>query len=281
MRKVILGSLLVVCTTVGVIFVLCHEKTLVTHPQGIIAYKELKLIGINYLLMLLIVIPTFIALFLVAWKYRVGSKKAVYDPEQAHPVWKEALLWIVPTLVILVMALITWKATHDLDPYQPLQSPVHPLAIQVVALVWKWLFIYPDQQIATLNYVQFPAKTPIHFSLSADGSPMNSFWVPQLSGQIYSMSGMVTPLHLMADAPGVFAGRAAEINGKGFADMTFIVEATSASDFDAWVKEVKQSPLQLTESVYDALVKPSQNLPVTLYSSVDEGLFHKIVMKYE
>jgi cytochrome o ubiquinol oxidase subunit 2 len=150
-----------------------------------------------------------------------------------------------------------------------------------VALDWKWLFIYPKEQIATLNYMRIPEKTPIDLTLCADGSPMNSFWVPQLSGQIYAMSGMTTPLHIIADVPGVFTGRAAEINGQGFADMTFIVESTERADFDAWVLEVKQSKLLLTQEFYTELVKPSMRHPVTFYSHVDEGLFHNIVMKYE
>jgi cytochrome o ubiquinol oxidase subunit 2 len=178
------------------------------------------------------------------------------------------------------MAVVTWHASHKLDPYKPLMSDVLPLEIQVVALDWKWLFIYPEEGVASVNFVQFPASTPIKLILTADGSPMNSFWLPQLSGQIYAMSGMVTPLHIMADMPGVYTGRAAEINGAGFADMTFVAKSTSQSDFDTWVKEVKQSPLKLNASVYNELVKPSQNNPITLYSSVEKELFHTIVVKY-
>jgi cytochrome o ubiquinol oxidase subunit 2 len=177
------------------------------------------------------------------------------------------------------MIVITWKATHALDPFKPLKKELKPLTIQVVALDWKWLFLYPEQGIGAVNLVQFPEHTPIHFELTADGSPMNSFWIPELSGQIYAMSGMVTQLHMMADGPGVYTGRAAEINGKGFADMTFIVKSTARSDFDAWVKHVKQSPLKLTESVYNELVKPSTAHPITLYSDVQNALFAKIVEK--
>jgi len=154
------------------------------------------------------------------------------------------------------------------------------MTIEVVALDWKWLFIYPDQGIAAVNYVQFPEKTAVHFKLAADGSPMNSFWIPQLSGQIYAMTGMVTPLHIAADGVGVYSGRAAEINGDGFADMLFTAESTADADFEKWVASVKGSPLQLTESVYEELLKPSQKHPVVLYSSVANGLFHHIVMKY-
>src|SRR5262249_6679452 len=144
-------------------------------------------------------------------------------------------------LIIAPMAVITWRSAHELDPYKPLQSEARPLMIQVVALDWKWLFIYPEEGIATVNFIQFPVHTPIQFTLTADGSPMNSFWIPQLSGQIYSMTGMTTPLHIIADEPGEYAGRANELNGKGFADMHFVAKATSQSEFDEWVASVKGS----------------------------------------
>ncbi|MBS0653034.1 MAG: COX aromatic rich motif-containing protein [Verrucomicrobia bacterium] len=264
----------------AVFFVLRSDAALLTHPKGIIARSELRLIATNYLLMLIVIVPTFILLFTVAWKYRAKNKGAKYEPETTHGVFGELILWIIPSVIIAVMAVVTWDATHKLDPYKPLGGEVAPLTIQVVALDWKWLFIYPEQGIATVNFVQIPAGTPIQFALSADGSPMNSFWIPQLSGQIYAMSGMTTTLHMMADAPGVYTGRAAEINGRGFADMTFAVKSTSQSDFDDWVAFVKQSPLQLTNSTYNEFAKPSENNPITLYSYVEKDLFNKIVMKY-
>lgn len=263
-----------------IFFVLRSERALITHPKGIIAHSELNLINTIILLMLIIVIPTFVFLFSIAWKYRANNTKAKYETEVRHRGFKEVILWIIPSLIIAVMAPITWKVTHELDPYRPLSSKMKPLAIQVVALDWKWLFIYPEQGIATVNFFQFPAGTPIHLSLAADGSPMNSFWLPQLSGQIYAMTGMTTQLHIMADEPGVFTGRAAEINGEGFADMTFIAKATEQVDFDDWVNEVKQSPLRLTHSIYAEFAKPSQSNPVAYYSYVEKDLFNEIVMKY-
>jgi len=278
--KFAIGVLAILSLALAVFFLLRSENALLTHPKGIIARSELDLIGTNYLLMLTVVVPTLIALFWIAWKYRAKNTKAQFDPEHSHGVFGELVLWIIPSVVIAVMAVITWYATHELDPYKPLKSDVKTLEIQVMALDWKWLFIYPEQGIATLNFVQFPDSTPIHFVLSADGSPMNSFWLPQLSGQIYCMSGMITPLHIMADGPGEYTGRAAEINGPGFADMTFVAKSTSPSDFDDWVAFAKQSPLELTESNYNELLKSSMNDPVTFYSHVEEGLFDKIVMKY-
>jgi len=278
--KLVIGVIAILCALLAIFFVLRSENALLTHPKGIIARSELKLIAVNYLLMFIIIIPTFILLFVVAWKYHAKNSKAKYDPEHSYGVFGELLLWMIPSVIIAVMIVITWKAAHELDPYRPLTSEVKPLPIQVVALDWKWLFIYPEQGIATLNFVQFPAGTPIHFALAADSSPMNSFWIPQLSGQIYAMTGMTTQLHIMADEPGVYTGRAAEINGEGFADMTFLVKSISQSDFDSWIADVKQSPLQLTDSIYNELAKPSMNHPIMFYSHVEEDLFNKIVMKY-
>ncbi len=279
--KFVLGILAILSLGFAVFFLLRSENALLTHPKGIIARSELELIGTNYLLMLTVVVPTLIALFWIAWKYRAKNTKAKFDPEHSsHGIFGELILWIIPSIVIAVMAFITWHATHELDPYKPLKSDVKTLKIQVVALDWKWLFIYPEEGIASLNFVQFPDSTPIHFTLSADGSPMNSFWLPQLSGQIYCMSGMITPLHIMADGPGEYTGRAAEINGEGFADMTFVAKSTTRSDFDDWVAFAKQADLELTDNNYKELLKSSINDPVTFYSHVEEGLFDKIVMKY-
>jgi cytochrome o ubiquinol oxidase subunit 2 len=276
--KLAIGILAIFGMSLAIFFVLRSDGSLITHPKGIIARSELDLINTVTLLMLVIVVPTFIFLFMVAWRYREKNANAKYEPEKVHGVFKEWVLWLIPTVIIAVMAVITWKATHKLDPYKPLEGK--PLRIQVVALDWKWLFIYPEQGIASVNFVQFPAKTPIHLTLAADGSPMNSFWLPQLSGQIYAMTGMTTQLHIMADEPGVYTGRAAEINGEGFADMTFVAKSTESYDFDAWVAKVKESPLRLTHSVYAEFTKPSRSNPITLYSYVEKNLFDEIVMKY-
>ena len=270
----VVGSILVV------VFALKSNRSLVLHPKGLIAQKELNLIILNYLLMLIVVIPTLVFLFVIAWRYRAKNKGAKYKPEHAHGKWSQAVLWVIPSAVVAVMAVHTWRATHELDPYLPIASDVEPLEIQVVAIDWKWLFIYPKQRIATVNFVQFPEKTPIRFLLCADGSPMNSFWIPELSGQIYSMTGMTTQLHMMADAPGEYMGRAAEINGWGFSDMTFVAKSSSQKDFESWVASVKRSPLKLTDSKYEELLKPSVAHPIVLYSRVEENLFDKIVMKY-
>ncbi|MBF0206420.1 MAG: COX aromatic rich motif-containing protein [Oligoflexia bacterium] len=284
--RFIIVLLVITSAAFATFFILKSDSTLLTHPKGVIARDEFHLMLTNVFHMLIVIVPTYILLFVVAWKYRAKNSskldrsQAEYDPDKSPGIFGELILWIIPSIIVASMATITWDATHDLDPYRPLKSEVKPLQIQVVALNWKWLFIYPEQGIATVNFVQFPERTPVHFSLAADGSPMNSFWIPQLSGQIYAMTGMVTPLYIMADGPGVYAGKAAEINGQGYADMVFVAKSTSQSNFDSWIVSVKQSPLQLTNNTYNELLRPSENNPTTLYSSVEEGLFNKVVLKY-
>lgn len=274
-RSLLIGVCAVLGAAITIFFVLSSDSALLTHPKGLIAQKEHQLMKINLLLMLTILLPTLIFLLFTVWK----RSRSAAQTSEAPPVVKQLILWIAPALVVAVMALITWRATHALDPYRPLSSDTPPLTIQVIALDWKWLFIYPEQGIATLNFVQFPVRTPIELKLAADGSPMNSFWIPQLSGQIYAMTGMVTTLHIMADEPGEYTGRAAEINGEGFANMTFIAQSTSLSDFEAWVAQVKQSPVQLTHATYQKLVPPSEEHQAIYYSSVETDLFNQIVQK--
>jgi cytochrome o ubiquinol oxidase subunit II len=276
--KFVLGLLAFVAFALGIYFVLSSKEALLAHPKGLIARSELSLIVTHIFLMLAIIVPTMILLFVVAWKYRAKQgKESLQSTRSPVSQW---VLWLVPLIVLIPMAAIIWEATHKLDPYRPIESAVKPLKIQVVALDWKWLFLYPEQGIATLNVVQFPEKTPIHFELCADGSPMNAFWIPELGGQIYAMTGMATSLHLMADEPGIYSGRASEINGKGLADMTFVAKAMPSADFDAWVTSVKQSSLQLTQEVYQTLSVRAINTSVLLYSSIEDEFFRKIVEKY-
>ena len=216
---------------IGIVIVLAGENALVVHPKGIIAQSELELIITNIVLMLLIIVPTYILLFAIVWKYCIKNEHAKYDPDHTYGPIGELIMWGLPSLIVVVMAIVTWDATHKLNPYKPIESEVKPLSVQVVAMDWKWLFIYPELGIATLNYFHIPERTPIHLRLAADGSPMNSFWIPQLSGQIYSMTGMSTQLYLMADGPGEYIGRAVEINGEGYADMTFPVKSIFSKGF--------------------------------------------------
>lgn len=282
MRKKILLPLavaaLVVVTGVAM-FLLRGTSIDVLAPKGTIAEQQFDLILLTSLLSLIIVIPVFALTFFIVWKYRAGNTKAKYDPQWDHSRKLEAAWWLIPFTLIAVLAVITWVSSHKLDPYRPIESDKKPVTIQVIALPWKWLFIYPEQDIATVNYVQFPEKTPVNFELTAD-APMNSFWIPQLGGQVYAMAGMTTKLHLEASGVGEYRGSSANISGEGFAGMKFTARSTSQKDFDAWVLGTKTSSLALTLSEYEKLAKPSENNPPTFYSSRDANLYDTVIMKY-
>lgn len=251
----------------------------VLNPKGLIADKERNLIIFGTLLGLLVVVPVFTMTFWIAWKYREGNTKAKYQPDWDHSRLFESIWWGVPLLLIIVLSVVTWTSSHELDPFKPIQSSKDPLRVQVVALQWKWLFIYPDQGIATVNYVRFPEDTPINFEVTAD-APMNSFWIPSLGGQIYAMNGMVTKLHLQADGPGEYRGSSANISGRGFSGMKFIAEATTESSFKNWVQKTKKSPRGLTIEKYSVLSKPSENNPVEKFALADKNLFDYITHQF-
>ena len=247
--------------------------------KGLIADKQRRLIITTVLLSLIVVVPVYVMAFAIAIRYRDSNKTAKYTPDWDHSRILEFIWWAVPCAIILVLAIITWNSSHDLDPFKALKSDKKPLTIEVVALQWKWLFIYPEQGIASVNLVGLPVDTPINFEITSD-APMNSFWLPQLGGQVYAMSGMSSELHLMADEPGTYNGVSANISGEGFAGMKFVARATSETDFNMWVASVKQSSTSLSSDVYDELAKPSQNLPPIYYSSYEDGLYDTIVGKY-
>lgn len=248
-------------------------------PQGPIALQERNIIIFAVILMLLMAIPMLIALYTFAWKYRAKNKQATYEPEHVGGFLRQAIWWVLPAIIIVILASVDWKTTHALDPSKAITSPNAALTVEVVALQWKWLFIYPEQGIATVNYLEFPAGTPVHFELTADG-PMSSFWIPQLGSQIYAMSAMQTQLNLMASATGTFDGRDTEINGAGYAGMTFTAQSVSQADFNAWVASVQQSSYPLTMDSYNSLAVPSSYNPPSFYSSVDPSLYDTILMKY-
>ena len=249
-------------------------------PVGQVGIDEKNLIITATLLMLLVVIPVIAMTFIFAWKYRASNTKATYAPKWSHSTKIEVVIWTVPILIIIALGVITYKSTHALDPYRPLESDVKPITIEVVAMDWKWLFIYPEQGIATVNKIVFPANTPVNFRITSD-TVMNSFFIPGLGGQIYAMAGMQTKLHLIANKNAELDGISANYSGAGFTGMKFKAIATSQAEFDAWVSEVKASPKQLDTAEYAALTKPSQNNPVELYSSYAPNLFQTIIDKYE
>ena len=249
-------------------------------PVGQVGIEERNLIITATLLMLLVVVPVILMTLIFAWKYRASNKNATYAPKWSHSTKIEVVIWTVPILIIIALGVITYKSTHALDPYRPLESDVKPVTLEVVALDWKWVFIYPEQGIATVNKIVFPANTPVNFRITSD-SVMNSFFIPGLGGQIYAMAGMTTKLHLIANKNAEMDGISANYSGAGFTGMKFKAIATSEEDFNAWVAEVKASPKQLDNAEYAALEKPSENNPVELYSTVTPNLFQLIIDKYE
>lgn len=279
-HKALLLIVLASLAAFAYLFMSHADSMAVLNPQGVIAQQQRNLIVFTALMSLLIVLPVFFMTFWFAWRYREGStQKVKYQPDWDHSALFETIWWAVPTIMILVLAGITWKSSHDLDPFRPIVSSKPPMTIQVVALDWKWLFIYPQQQIASVNYVQFPEKTPIKFEITSD-APMNSFWIPQLGGQIYAMTGMSTHLNLMANSTGTYRGSSANISGRGFSGMNFTARSSTQAGFDWWVRNAKSKSTVLSLQKYDELAKPSQNNPIKIYSKVDPVLYDTIVMKY-
>lgn len=256
------------------------NQGVVLSPKGTIGIKQRNLIQIATLLMLIVVIPVFFLTALFVWKYRKENQKAPYRPNLDHHFVWEALWWALPLAIILVLSILTWKKSHELDPFRPIDPNLKPLTIQVVALDWKWLFLYPEQRIAFLNFVQFPEKIPLHFLITAD-APMNSFWIPQLGGQIYAMPGMQTQIYLKAEERGDFRGSSANLSGKGFSGMKFLARSSSEEEFAKWVAKVQKTAPPLTWEQYQELTKPSEYVPVVNFSLEDEKLFEKILSTYK
>ena len=255
--------------------------TTLMDPKGQIGMEQKTLILLSFGLMLIVVIPVIIMTLVFAYRYRASNKDATYTPNWSHSNKIEAVVWIVPCIIILILGIITWKTAHSLDPRRPLQSNAKPITIEVMSLDWKWLFIYPEQGIATVNQIAFPANVPVVFKITSD-TVMNSFFIPQLGSQLYSMAGMVNTLHLIANEPGTYQGISSNYSGAGFSGMKFTAIATATpEEFNQWVKKVKQSPLTLKQDTFDALTKASHNNPVEYFSTVQADLYKNIVAKYE
>ncbi|WBV44991.1 ubiquinol oxidase subunit II [Pseudoroseomonas cervicalis] len=254
----------------------CQQGVL--DPQGPIGLAEKSLMLTATWLMLLVVVPVIVMTLAFAWRYRAGNRAARYAPDWDHSGRIEAVVWAVPCAIILALAVITWRATHQLDPYRRIESSVPPVNVEVVALDWKWLFIYPDQGVAAVNEMALPVGTPVHFRITS-GSVMNSFFIPQLGSQVYAMAGMVTQLDLLADAPGDYAGLSANYSGAGFSDMKFTAHASDRAGFEAWVARVRAEGGALDAQTYEQLSRPSERAPVTHYSRVTPDLFAAILRR--
>jgi len=228
--------------------------------------------------MLAIVVPTILAILAFAWWFRDSNTHARRQPTLTYSGRIELIVWSIPALVVFFLGGIAWIGSQLLDPARPLSSSVKPLEIQVVSLDWKWLFIYPEQGVASMNYLVAPAGVPLHFRITS-ASVFNVFFVPRLGSEIYSMYGMTTQLNLQADRPGVYPGLSAQFSGDGFSDMAFDLRAVTADEFSAWATATSASGPVLDEAGYRDLLKQSQNVKPYTYRSVEPGLFDAIVMQ--
>jgi cytochrome o ubiquinol oxidase subunit 2 len=251
----------------------------VLDPKGPIALAERDLLFDAFYVMMLVIVPIIILTLWFAWKYRATNTEAKYTPTWANSVKLDAITWLIPTVIVIAVAVLLWRSTHRLDPYRPLESKEPPFDVQVVAQDWKWLFIYPEQGIAVVNQLAFPAGRPVSLRITSD-TVMNSFYVPQLAGQIYAMAGMQTRLQMLADQPGKFVGRNSQYSGGGYSDQHFEVLAMTPADFEAWVARAKQSGAALNASAYTALAAKSRANPITYYSTVEPKLFDSIIDKF-
>ncbi|MEI9424134.1 ubiquinol oxidase subunit II [Mesorhizobium sp. Cs1299R1N1] len=252
----------------------CAEGVL--DPKGPIASGERQILFNSLGIMLAIVIPTILATLGVAFWFRHSNTRARYLPDFTYSGRLEMLVWSIPAMTVLLVGGVAWIGSHDLDPRKPIADTIKPVTIQVVSLDWKWLFIYPDQGIASVNQLTIPVGTPLSFELTSSGV-MNSFFVPQLGGQIYTMAGMTTRLHLQADRPGMYRGLSAQFSGDGFADMRFNVEAVPAENFEQWVTATRNTGPVLDTEAYAGLAKPSIAVAPFSYREVAPNLFKSIL----
>ncbi|NBU33941.1 cytochrome ubiquinol oxidase subunit II [bacterium] len=262
------------------LFYLVQGKNIaLLHPRGYIAHQQYSLMLFVVAILLIIGIPALVTLYIVAWRYRESNPKTVMSEHKASKSLV-ATIWIVPTFFMIVISVVMWPATHKLAPQKSIASENKPLTIQVISLRWKWLFLYPEQGIATVNFIQLPINTPVEFEMTADEVPMSSFWIPNLGGQLYTMTSHVNRLNLMANTIGDYPGSTPEINGAGFTGMKFTARVSSDADFNQWVKKTSQSQNILDQNSYKELLKPSEANPVVLYSDFDGTLYDSVIMKY-
>lgn len=251
----------------------------VLDPKGPVTLAERDLLFKAVAIMMIVIIPVFVMAALFIWRYRGTNRSARYTPNLAYYWPVEILVWGVPAAIIIWLGIHLWHNTYKLDPYSEIDPSVKQLQVQAIAQDWKWLFVYPEQNIAVVNELVFPAGQPLSIKITSD-TVMNSLVIPALAGQIYAMAGMETRLNLLANEPGEFWGRNMQYSGTGFADQQFRAIATTKEDFDAWVEKVKAASDTLDASTYEALAKPSQKVPVTYYSDVEPNLFDSIIAKY-
>lgn len=266
--------LLIACT-----FLLggCHFSIL--DPKGIIAASEKKIFIESILLMLIVVVPVVIMSVVIPYRYRATNTKAVYKPNWAHSNLLEIIWWTIPCVIIFILSVMVWVYTHKLDPYRSLAADKKTVMVEAIALDWKWLFIYPQYHVASVNFMALPVNKAVRIFITSD-APMNSLEIPRLAGQIYAMTGMQTKLNLVATSIGTYSGLSTNFSGDGFSGMKFKVGVTSEADFNTWIHTVSKSPNHLTLSAYNKLTKPTENNPVEYFSNAKPGLFSMSIIKY-
>ena len=265
-----------ICLVVAIVYISSLQPA-VLYTAGPVAQGEKQLIIISLALSLLVVIPVFLMTAIFAVRYQ-ETKTATYSPDWDRNPKIEALWWIIPSLIILFLGYLAWTSSHKLDPHRRLNSTSSSLRVQVVSLQWKWLFIYPDQGIATVNYLKIPTNTEINFELTSD-APMNSFWIPELGGQIYTMSGMTTNLHLLSENPGIFRGSSANLSGQGFANMNFPVQSMTKADFANWSRGIGTGSAKFDFQTYAKLSEPG-TVAKSEFSLSTNKIYEQVLAKY-
>jgi cytochrome o ubiquinol oxidase subunit 2 len=260
-------------TAVAPLLASCSEGVL--DPHGPIGQAELTILYNATAIMLAVIVPVILLTIGFAWWFRASNGRAQYLPSWEYSGRIEMIVWSIPALVVVFLGGIAWISSHDLDPPRSIESATAPLDVDVVSLDWKWLFIYPSEGVATVNRLVVPVGTPVHFRLTS-ASVMNSFFVPQLGSQIYTMPGMTTQLNLQADQAGVYRGFSAQFSGDGFSDMQFELAAMPGDQFAGWVETAKSQGRTLDGAAYDALALPSKAIAPATYARVAPGLFETI-----
>lgn len=251
-------------------------------PKGIISFEERKLFFDTLALMLIVVLPVIIMSLTFVYHYKASHRIRDYKPNWSHNHLLESLWWGIPCVIIVVLAILTWKKTYELDPYNRIQAAGNqkPLLIQAISLPWKWLFIYPEYNIATVNYLEIPVGQPVEYWLTSDNAAMTAFFIPQIGSQIYAQEGMRTRLFLLSNYVGEYIGMNTLFNGDGFAQMRFPVHVVQPNEMQQWVDNIKKSPQQLTEESYKQLVIPSKNDQPKFFAGVPNNLFLNVIEMY-
>lgn len=251
----------------------------VLDPLGPVGADDATILIDSLAVMLAIVVPTLVLAFWMAWRYRASNSKAPYLPNWSYSGRIEALIWSIPTLTTIFLGGLIWIGSHRVDPFRPLPSKTAPLEVQVISLDWKWLFIYPQQGLATINELIMPVGAPVHFSITS-ASVFNVFFVPRLGSMIYAMPGMVSQLHLQADRATQLWGTSAQFSGDGFSDMQFAVRALPDAEFQAWAARTRASGPKLDQAAYATLTRQTQRVPVSTFGSIDPQIFSGVATQH-